>query len=156
MRFHPNSQASTDHAPGPIIARPAPSAANNMQIHRWSACVRTLRSSTSVARLPAMGVHRPTSKRIAVPAPNTPNMVDCSECPISDRTIAWSSSATPATRRNNRRPAPGQPRANDENSRLKKGSYRPQPSIRLGTLKNCMFHDGSNTPKRREFSHSLE
>jgi hypothetical protein len=30
MRFHPNSPASTDQAPGPIIARAAPSVPNRM------------------------------------------------------------------------------------------------------------------------------
>lgn len=62
MRFRPNMSASRDHAPGPIIARATPNAANTI-------CIKTLVKSngtrdTSAAAMskPATGVQRPATK----------------------------------------------------------------------------------------------
>jgi len=88
MRFHPKRRASIDQAPGPIIARATPRAPSNTQIRRLSVCERMFRNSTSAARLPTTGVHRPASKRIPAAPANAANMAAWTECPASNRTIA--------------------------------------------------------------------
>jgi hypothetical protein len=60
MIFLPNSRASTDHAPGPIIANVAPKVASVSDIQRLAAPVTTIHNSTAATSAPATGVHNPT------------------------------------------------------------------------------------------------
>ena len=62
MRFHPNSPASTDQAPGPIIARAAPNVPNRMRVHRSTGCDSAFHSSRNATVAPAIGVHNPASR----------------------------------------------------------------------------------------------
>lgn len=88
IRFQPKRRASTDHAPGPIIASAAPRAPNSMQIHRLSQRDDTFRSSKSAVRIPAIGVQRPNRNRTPTPVAKTANMTDCTECPVGHGMIA--------------------------------------------------------------------
>ena len=71
MRFLPNSNASIDQAPGPIIANVAPRAANISESRGSSTRDKTTHSSTMVTSAPPTGVHKPTRRRIPAPAPMT-------------------------------------------------------------------------------------
>lgn len=65
--FLPKSRASMDHAPGPIMAKVAPSATSMMHTHGsagWD--VRMISSATAIT-IPAIGVHKPKSSRIPAP-----------------------------------------------------------------------------------------
>jgi hypothetical protein len=68
IRFLPNRRASTDHAPGPIIASAAPKAPSLTCIHGSLQCDRTRHSSATAISTPATGVHKPTSNSVAEPA----------------------------------------------------------------------------------------
>jgi len=61
MCFLPKSLASMDQAPGPIIANVAPKTANVTEISGLVESVKTFHVSTTAIRVPASGVHRPTS-----------------------------------------------------------------------------------------------
>src|SRR5277367_6820653 len=65
IRFRPNRCASTDHAPGPSIARAAPKAPSRTCIQGSLACDRTRQSSATAISTPATGVHKPTSNSTA-------------------------------------------------------------------------------------------
>src|SRR5579872_902944 len=58
--FLPNRRASTDHAPGPIIANVAPKVASVSDIQRLAAPVTTIHNSTAATSAPVTGVHNPT------------------------------------------------------------------------------------------------
>jgi len=64
-----------------------PSAPNNTHIQGLSARAKTFRSSIGAASVPVMGVHTPTSKRIATIAVSITITADCSECPVGEVTI---------------------------------------------------------------------
>ena len=69
MRFLPNSHASMDQAPGPIIANVALRAARMMGIR--GSLVREKRTQISIklVSIPISGVHRPIKINIDKPAP---------------------------------------------------------------------------------------
>jgi hypothetical protein len=68
-RFLPNSLASIDHAPGPIIARVTPSVAKMMHIH-GSRVWKKMRDISMIATsVPTTGVHKPTRRNIPAAAP---------------------------------------------------------------------------------------
>jgi hypothetical protein len=69
MCFLPNSRASTDHAPGPIIANDAESVANMIGIQGSAVRERSTQISTKLTSVPTTGVHRPTKMNIDSPAP---------------------------------------------------------------------------------------
>src|SRR5437763_12976345 len=73
MRFRPNKWASTDHAPGPIIARAAPIAANTMSIDAPLKSNKRRDSSAAAMSKPAIGVQRPTTKSAEHAAAKNPN-----------------------------------------------------------------------------------
>jgi len=112
-------------------------------------------SSIGTVSAPVMGVQTPTSKRIAAIAVSIAITAGCSECPVGSVTFTWYTRATAMTRRNNKSPAPGQPWANVENSRLKR-SYRTERPTRDGTTKDGMFENGRNSPGIGKSAHSLE
>jgi hypothetical protein len=66
MRLHPKSLASTDHAPGPIIASAAPMVPNNMLAHGSPGWEAAFQSPRTAASDPETGVHKPTIRSIPV------------------------------------------------------------------------------------------
>jgi len=121
MCFLPKSRASIDQAPGPTIAKAAPRTACMMAIRGSRECERNCENAihtlAMAAKDPATGVHRPARRSNPAPAPMT-----CSTTVInggaSRRQMSpeWIS-ANPVSSRRSRRPIPGQPSANVENSR---------------------------------------
>ena len=69
MCFLPNSRASIDQAPGPIIAKVAPRIAKVTEMRGLSECARRFHVSTNAIRIPATGVQRPNSKSTPAAAP---------------------------------------------------------------------------------------
>jgi hypothetical protein len=69
MCFLPNSRASTDQAPGPIIAKLAPRMASISGTSGSPTRDKTTHSSTMVTSSPPAGVHKPTRRSIPAPAP---------------------------------------------------------------------------------------
>src|SRR5580693_8951978 len=59
IRFRPNRRASTDHAPGPIIARAAPNAASTRCIEPLLEGNKRRDSSETAKKRPATGVQSP-------------------------------------------------------------------------------------------------
>ena len=68
MCFRPKSRASMDQAPGPTIAKLAPSTANPIGIQGSPGYEKAIHSSTMAIRAPTSGVHKPTRRRIPAPA----------------------------------------------------------------------------------------
>ena len=69
MCFLPNSRASIDQAPGPIIANDAASVANMIGIPGSTAREKTIQTSIKHTSVPTMGVHRPSKIKIDKPTP---------------------------------------------------------------------------------------
>jgi hypothetical protein len=63
MRLHPKSRASTDHRPGPNIARAAAMVPVNRPTTGCSSILRICEISNAATTAPATGVHRPTTRR---------------------------------------------------------------------------------------------
>ena len=61
MRFRPKSHASNDQAPGPINARLTPRTASAPEIAAPAGSENAIHASMIATRMPATGVHRPTS-----------------------------------------------------------------------------------------------
>ena len=61
MCFLPKSLASMDQAPGPIIANVAPRMPSVMEISGLVDRIKMFHASSTAIRVPASGVHRPTS-----------------------------------------------------------------------------------------------
>jgi hypothetical protein len=110
-----------DQAPGPIIAKAAPRTACMMAIHGSPECESNRRKAihtlTMAANDPASGVHRPTRRNNPAPAPMTCGTAIVNGGDSRRPTIAKRISANPVSSRRSRRPMPGQPSANVENSR---------------------------------------
>jgi hypothetical protein len=80
-------------------------------------CERAIHALTMAAKDPATGVHRPTRRRNPAPAPTTcSTTVVNGGAPRRPLIPEWIS-ANPVSSRRSRRPMPGQPSANVENSR---------------------------------------
>ena len=71
MRFRPNKRASTDQAPGPIIAIATPNAARTICIDALLESKKMSDSSPAAMLKPAIGVQRPTIKSAEHMAVNT-------------------------------------------------------------------------------------
>jgi len=69
MCFLPNSRASIDQAPGPIIAKVTPRIAKVTEMRELLECVRTFHVSTHATKAPATGVQRPNSRSTPAAAP---------------------------------------------------------------------------------------
>ena len=118
IRFLPYIRASRDHAPGPSIARLAPSADSKRCTIVWSPEEKTIQSSTAACEVPAKGVHKPTSSK--PPTPIATNLAksppwgipQSAELPPINKGMA-------AARRRSKRPVPGHPPGNTVNSRCK-------------------------------------
>ena len=122
--FRPNRRASTDHAPGPIIANDAPDVAKRIGIPPQPQENAT-HTSMTVTSAPQKGVNKPRSRKIAAPAPikcgsikaNGGASLRCAN-PKQNRNVA-------VTRRSRKRPLPGQLFGNVEKRRCK---HTPFPS----------------------------
>jgi len=147
MRFRPNRRASTDHAPGPIIASAAPNAANTICMEALLKWNKRRDSSATHMNRPAIGVQRP---RI-----NSAEQVAAQNCKVTDRGSAGANgpaknctSGTAATARKNTKPVPGQPSGNVEKSRctrdpvfrLQRCERRRNPKKQIGRtpLSRCL------------------
>jgi hypothetical protein len=112
--FLPKSRASTDHAPGPIIAKVLPKTTSMSGSHMSPPPEKTSHNSTAATSAPATGVHSPARMNSPRTAPQTSNPFAGvplrMASPLCNRTA-------PVTRRCMRRPKPGQPSANVEKSR---------------------------------------
>ena len=136
IRFHPNSRASSDQAPGPTSAKAAPRVANKMVAH-GSAGPPELKfqSSRSAITDPATGVHKPARSRIPATTSITLKITWPSGAPAPNRRNPNAIPAIPATSRISSNPTPGQPWANVEKRRRKRppfqesliGTMRPSP-----------------------------
>jgi len=114
MRFHPKRRASTDQAPGPSMARAAPTVANNTLVQMFPGSKKTFQISMTAASVPAMGVHKPAINSNPAPVVITDSTVRKIEGWLDSLAASRTINAIPATRRMSRRPAPGQPWANVE------------------------------------------
>ena len=121
MRFLPYRRASIDQAPGPIIANAAAKIACERATHGSPECevnreiaIHTLAAAASI---PATGVNMPATRSTAVAIPITCIATVNGGGSSRMLLIPKRTSAAPASKRSRRRPAPGHPSANVENSR---------------------------------------
>src|SRR5258706_556476 len=97
MRFLPKRCASTDHAPGPSIASPAPNIANSIWLQGSPERQKAPHSPMIAAAPPAMGVHKPAHR-------NSPAAASISS---PRKCCWWPDSTDPTTRSWNKKiPAP--------------------------------------------------
>jgi len=113
-RFHPKRRASTDHKPGPNIARAPPMVPSRRATHRSPAGARICQISIKATNVPATGVHSPGIRRIPHPAKNTDITVVFIGGSFHSIELARTISAEPTTKRMRSKPMPGQPPANVE------------------------------------------
>ena len=71
MCFLPKRRASSDQAPGPIIARLAPMAAKKSETQESPPPEKQIQNSTMTTATPVTGVHNPMSSSTPAPAPIT-------------------------------------------------------------------------------------
>jgi hypothetical protein len=117
MRLHPKSRASTDHTPGPNIARAAPKVAIRRYTNLCAGAVKTPQISVRATRVPTMGVYRPTIRRIPAPARRTGTTAVAMGGSASTVEAALPTKTSPTTKRIRMRPMPGQPPAKVEYKR---------------------------------------
>src|SRR5258706_10565696 len=92
-----------------------------MQFRRLSALERPVHSSTITTNTPAIGVKNPTRRRTPPMVARDCHMIPCHSGAISIlATPSWART-NPAPNRSRRRPLPGQPLGNMENSRCREG-----------------------------------
>jgi hypothetical protein len=117
MRLHPNRRASTDHAPGPNIARAAPEAAIRRYSKLCPCAMNIPPTSINATSVPTITVYKPTTRKIAELPRRTDMMAMGMEGPLSRAGMEMRINAKPMTRRINIRPNPGQPPAKVEYKR---------------------------------------
>lgn len=121
--FLPKRRASMDQEPGPIIARAAARTACTIVIQGSPECEKysdkAIHISTTAASVPATGLHKPIRRSIPAPAPIVCRTTTVAGGAASTPAIPKWMSAAPVSTRRSRRPTPGQPLANVENSRCK-------------------------------------
>jgi len=127
MCFLPKRRASTDHAPGPIMAAVPPRVASMIGIEGSPTQVKAIHSSTTATKVPTSGVHMPTRRSIPAHAPITRGIRFCGIIEVARGVpVSWTiprrTSIVPARIRWSRRPKPGQPLAKVEKSRCNKPS----------------------------------
>lgn len=118
-RFQPKRRASTDQAPGPSEANPAPMVPSKTLESGSINCQENTRHAESSAMSdPAMGVQRPMSKSSPAAIERTlPAFCGPIATPLCNSDHPRAMAEIPATSRISIRPAPGTPRANVENRR---------------------------------------
>src|SRR5579862_4597156 len=115
IRFRPNRRASTDHAPGPIIARAAPNAASTMCIEPLLEGNTRRDSWETVKKRPATGVHSPMVRSAEQMAARNWKMTETGNAAPWEPATNWTSGIVAAARKNSN-PVPGQPSGNVEKS----------------------------------------
>jgi len=136
MCFLPNRRASIDQAPGPIIANAAATAACARLTHGSPECEKSCESAihtlTPAASAPASGVNSPANRSIAAAMPIIWRAIlnDGGHSRMSP--IPKPISVAPVSKRRRRRPAPGHPSANVENSRCTR-SHQQNRNIHEGS-----------------------
>jgi hypothetical protein len=153
MRFRPNRRASTDHAPGPIIAIAAPSAAITMCMDQLVP-ERKSRESSEIAMSEAeTGVQRPMIKRLEQTAASNCAAADSGRAVTAAPSMNCASGIVAIARRSTR-PVPGQPSGNAEKSRCTRGpvfrlravceTWNPEKWLRRTPLSG--YHNGHGQP----------
>jgi hypothetical protein len=123
MCFLPNKRASTDHAPGPIIARVKPRIARITAIPVLFGCIKRIHISLRPTSVPITGVHKPTRINIPKQAATSSGKDADHDASRSRLTAMWL--RRPAVRILwNKSPRPGQPFAKFEKRRCKRTSLR--------------------------------
>lgn len=135
MRFRPNRRASTDHAPGPIIASATPNAAKTVGIDellKWNA---RRDNSAPAMNKPAMGVQRPTIKSAEQQTASNCRVVENVRVGATG-TVMNCKRGIAASARRNTKPVPGQPSGNVEKSLCtREPAFRVQMVERSGNPK---------------------
>jgi hypothetical protein len=122
MRFLPKRRASTDQAPGPSIASPAPNMANSIWLQGSPERQKAPHNPIIAAAPPAMGVHKPAHRNSPAAASISSLRKCCWSGDSTDlMTPSWSK-VIPAPSRRQRRPIAGQPLAKVENKRCRNSS----------------------------------
>ena len=120
MRFHPKRRASTDHKPGPNIARAAAEVPSSSHTHLSPATVSIFQISINAIEVPTIGVHKPTISSIPAPIKSTAGIVTfIGGGSLHSLKPARTTRAEPTTKRMRSKPVPGQPPANVEYKRRK-------------------------------------
>jgi hypothetical protein len=147
-RFHPNSRASTDHKPGPSMARAPPMVPSKSGTHRSPVIVIICQIWSKATKVPAMGVHRPGMRSSPNAARNKEVSVVLIRGSLHRAEFARRSSEAPRTTRMRIKPVPGQPPANVEYKRRKThpSTLHQFPALQIW----------SETLKRVVYGHSLE
>lgn len=117
MRLQPNRRASSDHTPGPIIASAMPMPASRTFRQGSPDSAIKLHSEKAATRHPDTGVHRPASRRTPPITAAPSRAAGSMDCAVRNPGSPTARATLPATRRNIKRPAPGQPWANVEKRR---------------------------------------
>src|SRR5947208_14658372 len=114
MRFHPKRRASTDHAPGPSNAKPAPIVAKKMQAHGSPGREMVFQIPMAATSDPEIGVHKPASRSIPTAIASvleTINWIGGPDCSLASPLAI---NEAPDTSRMSRRTLPGQPGSTGE------------------------------------------
>jgi hypothetical protein len=118
-RLQPKRRASTDHKPGPNMARAAPVVPNISHSHLSPDNTSIFPTSVRATEAPAMGVHKPAMSRIPAPIKSMAGSVTFIEGSTHRIDLCRTTSADPTTQRRRSNPTPGQPPANVEYRRRK-------------------------------------
>ena len=119
MRFLPKSQASTDHAPGPIIAKVNPNTANPIGIPVLTCIEIAIHNSRIITNNPASGVHKPAISKTPPSAAMPCFTLAAQEGVVAKHVASKYNRVAPTRNLWIKSPPPGQPSANVENSRCK-------------------------------------
>lgn len=147
-RRQPKRRASTDHKPGPNIARAPAMVPSRMGTHGSPGNVRICQISVKATNVPAIGVHSPGTRRIPHPTKNAEVIVVFIGGSLQSVEVARTISAEPTTDRMRSKPVPGQPPANVEYRRRKQAPFQ--------TLLDCDSPARDRNPKRSHDGHSFE
>jgi len=140
MRLHPKRRASTDHAPGPNIARAAPKVAIMRHTNLCAGAVKRPQISVRATRVPTIGVYRPTISRIPAAARRMGTTALAMGGSASIAEAALPTRTIPTTKRIRIRPMPGRPPANVEYKRRNGRTFHMHLHFRR-------FHIGSEPHK---------
>ena len=119
MYFRPKSRASMDQAPGPIIANVPPKTISMSDLQVSLSPAKTIQNSMGTTSVPTTGVQSPARMNSPRTAPVISGIIKPALGASSCTMPLWRR-AIPVKSRWMRRPAPGQPFANVENSRCKR------------------------------------
>ena len=151
MRFQPKRWASTDHRPGPNIARAAPTVATKRQTSPSACMVTSLQLSSRATSVPTIGVNSPMRSRIAAAARSTDKIAKGIAGLFSMTEVALLIKAKPTTSRIKMSPIPGQPLAKVEYKRRNGRTSRVRVQFLMISLRNRAPHRALIKPlSRRE------